>query len=306
MVMEHWYNVALCQCGDAVLFWVKFRLSWEISDIETLTLLSPLFSWAVPGKVWKMERSHSVLFVSQGTKKASDKWLKPDWGWLCECWVLKFSGLSWDRWPDGDFCLLGSRRSLNDRRVTAWEEDKWHRRHVPACITGDQGQVLTVRVWTQLSPGCHKETRNKKMTHCNFPQQPAPLSMSVLYLFLSTLPFVPPSSDFTPKTSPSPLHICFHPLSSSMHNAPWESLESSEIQMCPAPENDSSSAVFYIEPPPPNRTCPRWLLLHSFPPCSALPPLPSWCTYSSCKRRICYKCSAISLLLLRELCCLYE
>lgn len=36
MVMEHWYNVALCQCGDAMLFWVKFRLSWEISDIETL------------------------------------------------------------------------------------------------------------------------------------------------------------------------------------------------------------------------------------------------------------------------------
>lgn len=75
--------MALCQCGDAVLFWVKFRLSWEISDIETLILLSPLLSWAVPGKGWKMttipERSHSV-FVTQGTKKASDEWLKPDCG----------------------------------------------------------------------------------------------------------------------------------------------------------------------------------------------------------------------------------
>lgn len=206
--------------------------------------LSRLLSWAVPGKCWKKtttpDTSYSVLFVTQGAKKALDEWLKPDWGWLCECWVLKFSDLSWDLWPDGDFCLHGSSCPLNDRRVTAWEEDKCHRRDVPACITGDQGQVLTVRVWTQLSPRCHKETRNKKMTHaCNFLQLPAPLSISVLYLFLSTLPFVPPSSDFTPETSPSPLHLCFHPLPSFMHNAPWESLESSEIQMCPAPENDS-------------------------------------------------------------------
>lgn len=116
MVMEHWYNVALCQCGDAMLFWVKFRLSWEISDIETLILLSPFLSWAVPGKGWRMtttpERSHSVLFVTQGTKKASDEWLKPDWGWLCECWALQFSDLSWDLWPDGDFCFHDSRQWL--------------------------------------------------------------------------------------------------------------------------------------------------------------------------------------------------
>lgn len=241
MVMEHWYNVALCQCGDAMLFWVKFRLLWEISDIETLILLSPLLSWAVPGRGWKMtttpERSHSVLFVTQGTKKARTN------GWnLIEVDCVNVEPSSSAIWA-GISDLMGISASMtagNDCRVTAWEEDKWHRGDVPACITGEQGQVLTVRVWTQLSPGCHKETRNKKITHaCNFPQQPVPLSISVLYVFLSTLPFVPPSSDFTPETSPSPLHLCSHPLPSSMHNAPWESLESSEIQMCPAPENDS-------------------------------------------------------------------
>lgn len=52
--------------------WVKFRLSWETSDIEALILLSSLLSWAVPGKGWKMttplERSNSALFATRGGK----------------------------------------------------------------------------------------------------------------------------------------------------------------------------------------------------------------------------------------------
>lgn len=265
MVMEHWYNVALFQCGDAVLFWVKFRLSWEISDIEMLILLSPLLSWA--GKGWKMtttpERSHSMLFAT---------WDKESLGQIAKTslrlivWMLcaqvqwsELGSLTW-WWFLPPWQHSMRRRQMAQRRCSG----VYHRRPGTSHESESVDAVITrmpQRDVQQENDTCMQfsSTACVSLNLC-----PLPLSFnssfcsSLFWFHTRNLPI--PSSSLLPSPpifyAQCPLRI-FGILWNSNVSCPWKWL----LACCFRLLN------------PPNQTCTRWLLLHSFPPCSALPPL---------------------------------
>lgn len=243
MVMEHLYNVALCQCGNAVLFWVKFRLSWEISDIKMLILLSPLLGWAVPGKGWKMatnpERSHSVLFATRDKEslgRMAKTWLRlivwmlsarvqwSELGSLTWWWFLPQWQQASAQWPP---CHSMRRRKKGTeemfQRVSQETRDKSWQWECGRSYHQDATKRRATREWHMHAIFLNSLRLSQSLCFTSF-----------FLLFLLFLPLL--TSHLKP---PHPLFI-FAPIPSHLlHNAPWESLESSEIQMCPAPENGS-------------------------------------------------------------------
>lgn len=133
------------------------------------------------------------------------------------------------RGPDCDFCPVFTTAS---RRSMAAHRPLFQRK------TERPEELLTAGVWMLLSPQCFTCASKRAITRkwytlaVFFPQEYVPLSPSVLWFFLSTLSFVPSSSDFTPPSS-HPLFPHRPPLAHIASENLWNSLKL-KCAWCPA------------------------------------------------------------------------